>query len=169
MLSSACFQARKQVLTAGALRGIYLRLAKAISLSYSPMRPQMSKQPKKRPIFHVCIAADNTYMVNHQKTDGLPPEKILVPFLIASDPRMFVRSGELIKPYEVIEFKLLRLESFPEVKHDMAIYNEVSRTEFNPSGCVPIQYFDISKLDQQLNAANALLEARIPDAPADAA
>jgi hypothetical protein len=104
-------------------------------------------------------------MVNAQKTDGLPPDKILVPFLIASDPRMFVRNGELIKPYQVLEFKLVRQESFPEMKHDMAIYSEVSRAEFNPAGCVPIQYFDIAKLDKELNAANALLEARIPDAP----
>ena len=50
------------------------------------------------------------YMVRHGKADGLLPGKILIPFLNSNDPRMFVRNGELIKPYGIVEFEYERTE-----------------------------------------------------------
>ena len=127
-----------------------------------------AKAPKERGIIHLCVTSDNSYIVKHPKQAGAPPEKIFVPWLTESDPRFFVRNGELIKPYGVVEFALQRIEPCPELNHDRAFYKEVSRTEFDPTGCVPITYFDIEKLAESLNAAQTLMEERIPDSRTNA-
>ena len=58
------------------------------------------------------------------------------------------------------------MESCPELDHDRACYKELVRTEFDPTGCVPTRYFDLEKLSDSLNAAQDMLEQRIPNAPA---
>jgi hypothetical protein len=116
--------------------------------------PETGDQPKEKPIFHVCVASDNSYIVKRQKTEGEPPKSLFVPWLNAADPRMFVRNGELIKPYGVVAFGFQRMVYLSDVAHDMAIYREVARTDFDPSDCVPIQYFDIEKLAESLNTPN---------------
>ncbi len=87
----------------------------------------MSNKPKERPLFHICTCAGGTYMINPQKHVE-PPPKILMPWLIPNDPRLFVRNGELIKPYSVVEFTLERTEICPPLNHDRAFYREASRT-----------------------------------------
>jgi hypothetical protein len=130
----------------------------------------VSKQAStERPIFHVCVASDGSYMVRPQKASGTQSSKIYIPWLDSTDPRMFVRNGELIKPYGIVEFEYLRTVSWPELNHDIAFYKEASRTGFDPTGCVPINYFDIEKVGKQLNEAHALLEERIPDESAQSA
>lgn len=116
-----------------------------------------------RPIFHVCVTRDNSYMVQRQKTEGRPPAKFLMPFVNTADPRLFVRNGELIKPYSIIEFELCEMVGLPEVSHDQAIYAEVGRTEFDPAGCVPIQYFNLEKVAEDLNAAEPEVENIVAD------
>ena len=106
-------------------------------------------------------------MVQPHKGSGAAPAKILVPFLNPNDPRMFVRNGELIKPYYVVEFAFVRMDLAPELSHDRAFYRETGRIEFNPTGCVPISYFSIEKLEKDLNSALELLEKGIPDAPSN--
>jgi hypothetical protein len=122
----------------------------------------MSKQPKERPWFAVCVDKANSYMLRGPKT-GKPADRILVPFVDPNDQRMFVRNGELIKPYGITEFAFVRMESCPELDHDRACYRELVRADFNPSGCVPIKYFDIEKLADDLNRAQETVEETIPN------
>jgi len=90
----------------------------------------------------------------------------MLPWVDTEDPRLFVRNGELIRPYGITEFAFVRLESCPELDHDRACYRELVRVDFDPTGCVPIKYFDLEKLSDSLNGAQELAESRIPDAPA---
>lgn len=128
----------------------------------------MSKKPAKRPLFLICVARDNSYAIRTHTADGNPPEKVLIPFVNPSDPRFFVRNGELIKPYGVTEFAFQRAELCPDLGHDRAFYHETGRREFDPTGCVPIKYFDIEKVSDDLNAAQAMIERLTPEAPANA-
>jgi hypothetical protein len=131
------------------------------------LSPAANNQAKGKPLVHICVARDGQYMVRAQKAKGQVPNKIFVPWLIEGDTRFFVRNGELIKPYGVVEFGFHRLESIPELPHDRAFYIETARTEFDPTGCVEVKYFDIGKVEQQLNAAQELLEKRFPEPPAN--
>jgi len=58
---------------------------------------------------------------------------------------MLVRNGELIKPYGIVEFDHLRTVSWYELNHIIAFYKEESRTGFDPTGCVLINYFNIDR------------------------
>jgi hypothetical protein len=126
---------------------------------------QINGHAKERQWIAMCVDSGNQYMLRAPKT-GKPPARIMVPFLDPNDPRMFVRNGELIKPYGITEFAFIRMESCPELDHDRACYKELVRAEFDPTGCVPIKYFDLEKLADSLNAAQEVLEQRVPDAPA---
>lgn len=122
----------------------------------------MSKKPQPRPILHICASKDGAYMIRHQKGHR-PPDKILIPYLIDKDPRMFVRNGELIKPYGIVEFEYERTELCPTLNHERAFYREIARRDFDPAGSVPIAYFNIEKLADDLNAAQAMVEKSLPD------
>jgi hypothetical protein len=123
----------------------------------------MTKSAKERPWFAICVGQGNSYALRGPKT-GKPPARIMLPWVDPADPRMFVRNGELIKPYGITEFAFQRMEPCPELDHDRACYKELVRAEFDPAGCVPIKYFDLEKLSESLNGAQETLEQRIPDA-----
>jgi hypothetical protein len=121
--------------------------------------------PPEKPWFPICVSKDNAYLVKSQPKTGKPPAKILMPWVDSNDPRLFVRNGELIKPYGVVEFEFVRLEECPELDHNRACYREINRSNFDPAGCAPIQYFNLEKHAEVLNEAQALLEKRIADTP----
>lgn len=125
----------------------------------------MTSPTKERPWVPICVAAGNQYLIKPPQA-GNPPDRMLMPWLDQSDPRMFVRNGELIKPYGIVEFAFVRIDPCPELDHDRAFYRELVRTDFDPTGCVPITYFDIEKLGKDLNTAQEMLQKSIPDAPA---
>ena len=105
-----------------------------------------------KPWLSICVTRDDNYLVKGKKQEGSPPNRIFMPWADQNDPRFFVRNGELIKPYGIVEFAFQRMESCPELDHDRACYKEVGRTDFDPAGCVPITYFDIAKVEAELNA-----------------
>ena len=51
------------------------------------------------------------------------------------------------------------------MNHDRAFYREVARRDFNTTGCVPITYFSIDKVADDLNAMQTMVEKSIPDSP----
>lgn len=110
-----------------------------------------AQQPKQRPWVPICVATGNRFLVKVAET-GTPPARIMLPWTDPNDRRLFVRNGELVSPYGVVEFAFIGLASYPELDHDLAVYKELVRTDFDPSDCVEIKYFDMDKLAAKLNA-----------------
>lgn len=101
----------------------------------------------------VCVTRDRQYLVNGTPQKIAPADKIFLPWHNNSDPRMFVKNGEIIRPHGIVIFKLAGHDSLPELDHDRYWYAEVARSDFDPTGCVPIEFQDMEKYGAQINQA----------------
>jgi hypothetical protein len=127
--------------------------------------PAPTDAKAKRPVVSMCVTRDEIYILKPQKAET-PPERILLPWVHTSDLRLFVRYGELLKAFDIIEFAFVRIEECPELPHDRACYKELVRKEFDPTGCAQVRQFDLDKYEKTLNEAQELVETRLPDTPA---
>jgi hypothetical protein len=121
----------------------------------SPALSNENAQARERPWVPILVTREGQYIIFKDKMTGVPGEKYFAPWIDPSDTRLFVRNGKLVRPYGIVTYAFDGIDSRPELDHDHARYHEVERSDFDPTGCVPIEHFDLEKYAKALNAPTA--------------
>jgi hypothetical protein len=116
----------------------------------SPAPDQSAEAPKK-PAMSVCIAKSGQVIVRGETLGEEPRKTLYMPLNINQDPRMFVKNGEIVRPFVTFEFKFRRTVEVSGI--DVSLYQEVGMKEFDPTDMVLIGMRSLEKDFNELNAA----------------
>jgi hypothetical protein len=105
--------------------------------------------PTKQAILQ-CVCKNGQIIIRQATPGTEPPQKLLQPMNLNADPRLFVKNGEIVRPFVVFTFKFRRTIDVSGV--DISLYSEVSVAEFDPSDMVPIAMRSLDKDFDELNA-----------------
>lgn len=130
--------------------------------SASPAAP-VAAAPAERPYMPVAITRDGQYLVQGKLRTGTPPDRYFMPWKNASDPRMFVKNGQLVAVHGIVVFKFEGFYDCEKLPHREARYVEVVRSDFDPKDCVELIPFDIEKYGEDLNKAYQADNGSLPE------
>ncbi|MCE9565847.1 MAG: hypothetical protein K8U57_27800 [Planctomycetes bacterium] len=108
------------------------------------------QQPKK-PAMSLCIAKSGQVIARSLPAGEKPRNVLHIPLNVNADPRLFVKGGELVRPFVTYEFKLRRTMDVSGI--DVSLYQEAGMKEFDPADMVPIAIRSLDKDFDELNGA----------------
>ena len=96
-----------------------------------------------------CVCKNGQLIVKPIEAGEQPPEKIVHPLNLTGDTRLFAKNGEIVRPFMTVEFNYLQTVDVSGI--GIAIYEEVSTSEFDPSDMQPIAVRSLDKEFEELN------------------
>ena len=111
--------------------------------------PQPETPPQKQRV-RLLVCKNGQCIAANMPPDSESPAKIIVPMNFAADPRLFLKNGELVRPFIKMEAERIEIKEVAGV--ELHIYGEVNVIEFDPSGMEPIAVRPLEKDYEELNA-----------------
>jgi hypothetical protein len=115
------------------------------------MHGRGGEQPKEevQPPSMICclLVCKNGQFITRQLTEA--PKTIILPLGIPGDIRLFLSAGEVVSPFVKVHFSQVAEANVSGF--DMAIYEETSVDEFDPSGLEPLGIRSLDKVYDELN------------------
>jgi len=124
--------------------------------SDSPAPADTNKEPEKpkgKPWQPVMVTRDGAYLVRGGDNYGTPTDRYFLPWVDSSDPRQFMKKGQLIKPFGIVVFVFDGIHPCPNLPRDEARYHEIVRSDFDPTDCVQVGAFNLEAHADELNTA----------------
>ena len=111
--------------------------------------PQPEAQPQKTRV-RVLVCKNGQCIAGNLPPDGASPQKIIIPMRFEGDPRLFLKNGELVRPFVKLEADFIETKEVAGV--ELHIYAEVNAIEFDPSGMEPVAIRPLEKEYEELKA-----------------
>lgn len=77
------------------------------------------------------------------------PGAIVLPITVETDPRLFLKKGEIVRPFITVTFRHVR--NFSAAGFKIAVFEETAQAEFDPAGLQQTAMRSLEKDYDELN------------------
>lgn len=102
----------------------------------------------EQPIPTLCLLVCKSGQIIVRPTKAVA-QKILMPLNLTGDSRLFVKNGEIVRPFLTVEFA--HVQTLDVAGFTLGVYEETASSEFDPTG---MEEITIRSLDQDFDALN---------------
>lgn len=106
------------------------------------------ESPAAKPAISICVCKNGQVIL--RQGEAKPRKQLHVPLNLNGDSRLFVKNGELVRPFVTFTFAFRR--TIDVSGFDVSLYHEQGVAEFDPADMVPIALRSLDKDFDELNA-----------------